>query len=132
MFSDKIRRRLEDEVVIWMTTVDADGKPQTSVVWYWWDGSEFLIYSLDPTARLRNLATNPHVSLNLDGNGRGGDVVTIEAIATLDPEAPSAADMDEYVRKYRHRMDRGWGGPQGFADKYPTTIRVRPTRVREW
>ena len=132
MFSDKIRRRLEDEVVIWMTTVDADGKPQTSVVWYWWDGSEFLIYSLDPTARLRNLATNPHVSLNLDGNGRGGDVVTIEAIATLDPEAPSAADMDEYVRKYSHRMDRGWGGPQGFADKYPTAIRARPTRVREW
>ena len=132
MFSDKIRRRLEDEVVIWMTTVDADGKPQTSVVWYWWDGSEFLIYSLDPTARLRNLATNPQVSLNLDGNGRGGDVVTIEAIATVDPEAPSAADMDDYVRKYRHRMDRGWGGPQGFADKYPTAIRVRPTRVREW
>ena len=59
-------------------------------------------------------------------------MVTIEAIATLDPEAPSAADMDEYVRKYRHRMDRGWGGPQGFADKYPTAIRVRPTRVREW
>jgi len=132
MFSDKVQRRLEDEVVIWMTTVSADGQPQTSVVWYWWDGSEFLIYSLDPATRLRNLAGNPHVSLNLDGNGRGGDVVTIEGIGSVDPTAPTAAEMVEYVTKYNRRMDRGWGGPEAFARKYPTAIRVQPTRVREW
>lgn len=131
MFSDEVRRRLEDEVVIWMTTVTPKGQPQTSVVWYWWDGSDFLIYSLDPTARVRNLANNPHVSLNLDGNGRGGDVVTIEGLASLDPEASTADKMDEYVAKYRHRMNRGWGGPEGFAKKYPTAIRIRPTAVRE-
>ena len=132
MFSDKTRRRLEDEVVIWMTTVNAKGQPQTSVVWYWWDGSDFLIYSLDPSSRVRNLTNNPHVSLNLDGNGRGGDEVTIEGLASIDPEAPTAAEMGEYVAKYRHRMDRGWDGPEGFASKYPTAIRVRPTGVREW
>jgi PPOX class probable F420-dependent enzyme len=132
MFSEMVSRRLDDEVVIWMTTVAAGGKPQTSVVWYWWDGSEFLIYSLDPAARLRNLADNPHVSLNLDGNARGGDVVTIEGVASFDPAAPTAAEMEDYVAKYRHRMDRGWGGPEGFAEKYPTAIRVRPTRVRSW
>ena len=132
MFSAKVSRRLEDEVVIWMTTVTADGMPQTSVVWFWWDGSEFLIYSLDPTPRITNLAHNSLVALNLDGNGRGGDVVTIEGEATIDPDAPSAAEMDEYRRKYRHRMDRGWGGPEGFSEKYPTAIRVRPIRVREW
>jgi len=132
MFSEKVSRRLDDEVVIWMTTVAAGGKPQTSVVWYWWDGSEFLIYSLDPAARVRNLADNPHVSLNLDGNGRGGDVVTIEGVASLDPAAPTAAEMEDYVAKYRHRMDRGWGGPEGFAKQYPTAIRIRPIRVRSW
>jgi PPOX class probable F420-dependent enzyme len=132
MFSEKVSRRLDDEVVIWMTTVASGGKPQTSVVWYWWDGSEFLIYSLDPAARVRNLGDNPHVSLNLDGNGRGGDVVTIEGVASLDPAAPTAAEMEDYVAKYRHRMDRGWGGPEGFAEKYPTAIRIRPTRVRSW
>lgn len=132
MFSDNVRRRLEDEVVIWMTTVNTKGQPQSSVVWFWWDGAEFLIYSLDPTARVRNVRGNPMVALNLDGNGRGGDVVTIEGIASIDNEAPSAADMPEYVAKYRHRMDRGWGGPQGFAKKYPTAIRVAPTKVRAW
>ena len=132
MFSDKVSRRLDDEVVIWMTTVNANGQPQTSVVWFWWDGSEFLIYSLDPSSRVRNLAENSHVALNFDGNSRGGDVVTIEGVATIDPEAPTAAEMDDYVAKYGRRMDRGWGGPEGFARKYPTAIRVKPVRVRSW
>ena len=132
MFSDAVRRRLEDEVVIWMTTVRDDKQPQTSLVWFWWDGSEFLIYSLDPTPRVRNVEGNPRVSLNLDGNGRGGDVVTIEGIATIDPEAPTAAEMPGYVAKYRHRMERGWGGPEAFARKYPTAIRVVPATVRAW
>ncbi len=66
MFSERVQRRLDDEVVIWMTTVNASGKPQTSVVWYWWDGSSFLVYSLDPSARVTNVAGNPNVALNLD------------------------------------------------------------------
>ncbi len=132
MFSERVQRRLDDEVVIWMTTVNASGKPQTSVVWYWWDGSSFLVYSLDPSARVTNVAGNPNVALNLDGNGRGGDVVTIEGVASIDTETPTAAEMGEYVAKYRRRMDRGWGGPEGFAEKYPTAIRITPTRVREW
>ncbi len=132
MFTEKVKRRLDDEVVIWMTTVNPTGQPQTSLVWYWWDGSEFLIYSLDPTARVRNVAQNPRVALNFDGNGRGGDVVTIEGKAVIDTDAPTAAEMPEYVAKYRHRMDRGWGGPEEFAEKYPTAIRVTPTKVRAW
>ena len=132
MFSDKVLRRLDDEVVIWMTTVNTNGQPQTSVVWYWWDGEEFLIYSLDPTSRLTNLAKNRNVALNFDGNSRGGDIVTIEGVATIDPNAPSAAEMNDYVGKYGRRMNRGWGSPEGFAKKYPTAIRVRPVRVRAW
>ncbi len=132
MFSDAVRRRLEDEVVIWMTTVDADGQPQTSLVWFWWDESEFLMYSLDPTPRVRNIRGNARVSLNFDGNGRGGDVVTIEGVATIDPDAPTAAEMAPYATKYRHRMDRGWGGPAEFAKQYKTAIRIRPTNVRAW
>lgn len=131
MFSDKTERRLADESAIWMTTVNAKGQPQTSLVWYWWDGEVFHIYSLDPSSRVRNLTNNPHTSLNLDSNGRGGDVVTVEGLASVEPDAPTAAESEEYVTRYRHRMDRGWDGPEGFAVKYPTAILVRPTRVRD-
>ena len=124
--------RLHQERIIWRTTVSPSGQPQTSPVWFWWDGTDIVVYSLDPTPRLTNIAANPKVALNLDGNGGGGDIVTIEGAARIDPEAPPPSDVGPFVERYRERMDSGWNGPEGFAAKYPTAIRIKPTRVRQW
>lgn len=132
MFDSATLRRLDDERIIWLTTVSENGTPQASPVWYWFDGEVFWVYSLDPSPRLDNIAANPNVALNLDGNGRGGDIVTIEGRAQIDRAAPSAAEVDAYVARYGNRMDRGWGGPEQFAAKYPAPIRITPTRVRAW
>lgn len=131
MFSDKTNQRLQTEIIMWMTTVTPHGQPQTSPVWFLWDGQEILIWSLDPTPRLANLRTNDKVALNLDGNGTGGDIVTIEGVAVIDPDGPAAHEVPEYVKRYQDRMDKGWGGPAQFAAKYPTLVRVAPTRVRQ-
>ncbi len=123
--------RLEKERVAWMTTVAADGTPQTSPIWFVWDGREFLVYSLE-SARVRNLAGNPRVSINLDGNGLGGDVVVIEGTARIDRAAPAAADNSDYLAKYRPVMsDYGWT-PDWFAARYSVPIKVTPTRYRYW
>jgi PPOX class probable F420-dependent enzyme len=132
MFTAKTLDRLASERIVWMTTVDPHGQPQTSPVWYLWDGDAFVIYSLDPTPRLDNIEANPRVALNLDGNGSGGDIVTIEGSAIIDRTAPGPHEVAAYVERYRDRMDRGWGGPSQFAARYPTLIRVTPTRVRQW
>ncbi len=124
--------RLATDLIAWLTTVSPSGAPQTSPVWFLWDGDEFLIYSLDDTARTRNIATNPHVALNLDGNGLGGDIVTLEGRASVDPDAPTAAAVPAYVAKYRERMDANGWSPEKFAADYPVAIRVRPTRARAW
>ena len=111
MFTNAPRadQRLDEESIIWLTTVRSSGQPQTSAVWFLRDGDEFLIYSLPDTARVENISANPLVSLNLDGNGRGGDIVTIEGVARLDPEAAPAHEVAAYVGKYRSNMERnGW------------------------
>lgn len=132
MFSPIARHRLESEIIIWMTTVDPKGQPQTAPVWFLFETDSFLVYSLDPTPRLRNIAANPHVALNLDGDGSGGGVVTIEGTAEVDPDAPRADQVDGYLVRYRDRMERGWGSPAAFAAKYPTAVRITPVRAREW
>ncbi len=76
-------RRLLDERIGWLTTVAADGTPQASPIWFLWDGDEILLYSLD-SPRVRNLKSHPRVSLNLDGNGLGGDIVIAEGTAVFD------------------------------------------------
>ena len=114
-----------------MTTVRPDGRPQTSPVWFLVEGGEFLVYSAD-TARVRNLATNPQVALNLDGNGRGGDIVTVEGTARIVEDERAASGNDAYVAKYREAMARNGWSPERFSELYPIAIRITFDRGRAW
>lgn len=123
--------RLTDEAVIWLTTVSPGGQPQTSPVWFLYDG-EFLIFSLDHVTRLRNIEANPRVSLNLDGNGEGGDIISIEGRAHIDRGAPPSTAVPEYQAKYTPYIARHGWTPEQFATDYPVPIRITPTRARIW
>jgi PPOX class probable F420-dependent enzyme len=57
-----LEERLAREVVIWLTTVRSDGQPQTSPVWFVWDGQSFLIYSIPRSQKVPNIRGNPRVS----------------------------------------------------------------------
>lgn len=128
----KALRRLAEEPIIWLTTVAASGQPQASPVWFLFADGEFLVYSLPDTARPTNIAENPRVSLNLDGNGLGGDIVTIEGEARIDRDAPPSSEVPGYQAKYRPFIDRNGWTPESFARDYPVPIRIRPTKVRVW
>ena len=123
--------RLSNDRIGWLTTVAPDGTPQASPIWFLWDGDEVLVYSLE-SLRVRNISSDPRVSLNLDGNGLGGDIVIVEGTARVDADAPSAADNPAYMAKYLAVMeDFGWT-PEWFAGRYSVPIRVTPTRFRYW
>jgi PPOX class probable F420-dependent enzyme len=124
--------RLHDEMIMWMTTVRPNGQPQTSPVWFLFDQGEFLVYSLPGTARISNIAANPRVSLHLDGNGEGGDIVTIEGRAEIDPEALPSDRMPAHRDKYAGYIARHGWTPESFAADYPVAIRITPTRSRVW
>ncbi len=115
-----------------MTTVRSDGQPQTSLIWFLLEGDEILMYSKDGTIRNRNVVVNPKVALNLDGNGRGGAVVTIEGTAHIDGDAPSADRHEAYVAKYKSFMDRNGWSPENFASRYPVAIRTTIDKMRAW
>ncbi len=123
--------RLESARVAWMTTVAGDGTPQPSPVWFIRDGDEFLIYSLEST-RVRNVAARPRVSVHLDGNGLGGDIVVVEGTARIDRDAPSAAHNEAYLAKYRPVMDEHGWTPEWFAGRYSVPIRIEATKYRFW
>jgi PPOX class probable F420-dependent enzyme len=129
---DRAESRLRSEPIIWLTTVRADGQAQATPVWFLWDGETFLLYSQPDAQKVRNLAANPKVALHLDDDGSGGDVVTVEGTATVEPDTPRADRVDGYLAKYRAAIDALGYEPGPFARSYSTAIRVRPTRLRVW
>ena len=90
-------RRLRAEPVAWLSTVRADGQAQSTPVWFLWDGDTFLVYSQPGAQKVRNLTANPKVSLHLSDDGAGGDVVSFEGAAAVEPDTPRP-DREELSR----------------------------------
>jgi PPOX class probable F420-dependent enzyme len=129
----RVAARLRDELIIWLTTVTPGGQPQTSPVWFLWQGGELLVYSRGNTPRVANLASNPLVAASLDGDGEGGDIVSLEGEARIVTLQTPVADVPAaYIEKYARKLaGHGWTMESMLRD-YPVTIWIRPTRIRAW
>jgi PPOX class probable F420-dependent enzyme len=129
-FGDRVARRLREEIVVWMTTVSPSGGPLPMPVWFLWDGDKSVLMYSRESPRVRNLERNPSVSLNFDGDGRGGDIVVFSCTAALDPGAPAAHENPEYVAKYDRYIARLGMTPEAFAERYHVPVRIALERLR--
>jgi PPOX class probable F420-dependent enzyme len=131
-FGERVARRLRDERLIWLTTVDAKGMPQPTPVWFLWDEatSTILIYSRADAKRLAHIQQNPRVALNFDGNGSGGDIIVITGQAQVSSDDPPADQLPVYVEKYGNFIARLYSTPAQFAAVYSVALRIHPHTIR--
>lgn len=122
--------RLATELMGWLTTVDPDGQPQSSAVWFLWVGGEVLVYSHIRAPRNANIEANPRVSFNLDTTDDGDDYVTMEGEVRVDASVVPSSANSGYQAKYRFLIDRyGWT-PEWVSEHYPIQLVIAPTRWR--
>ena len=122
--------RLATERIGWLTSVNPDGQPQSSPIWFLWTGDEVLIYSHKRAPRNDNVLDRPLVSFNLNTDPGGGDVLTMEGRARIDADGPPATANAAYLAKYQGMLDGyGWTAAY-FAAEYPLLVRITPTRWR--
>jgi PPOX class probable F420-dependent enzyme len=126
----RAEEKLRHEIVLWLTTVSPAGQPQSTPIWFHWDGSTLLFYSQPGRPKLVNIAANANVALHLVGDPEGEDVITIEGVAALDPAAPPSDALAAYAEKYRSAIDGNGWTPASMAADYPVAVRVTPTRFR--
>jgi PPOX class probable F420-dependent enzyme len=128
-FGTRVMRRLQEELIVWLTTVRPDGTPQPSPVWFLWDGASFLIFSQPNTPKLRNIARNPTVALSLNADLYGNDVVIFTGDARIVPDAPLVHEVPAFVEKYRYDLSTSEKAEK-MGREYSVAIRVTPTRLR--
>ena len=133
VIEDVSAERLRSTPVAWLTTVRRDGQPQTSYIWFHYDGQDIVLVSQPSAPKLRNIGGNPKVSFHLDGDtATGGGVLTIEATAEITGEMTSER-WAAYLTKYESQIGKGpWGTPDAFLADFSTVIRLVLTRVRAW
>lgn len=124
--------RLRTESVAWITTVTADGQPQSSPVWFLWEEGEFLVYAQPRSWKVRNIGVNPQVSLHLNSDDEGNQVVTFEGTARISEADPLAHEAAAYLAKYREGIAGIGMTPEQMGAEYATALRIIPTRVRAY
>jgi PPOX class probable F420-dependent enzyme len=125
-FGERVARKLRDDMVIWLTTVGADGTPQPNPVWFLAEGDTLLIYSQPTAHKLRHIADNPRVSLNFVGDGQGGDVVVMTGTAEVASGQPLPHQVPAYMEKYGAAVET----IEDDIDSYNVGLRVRIDKVR--
>jgi PPOX class probable F420-dependent enzyme len=119
---------LRDDPVVWLSSVQRDGRPHLVPVWFHWDGERIVAFSKPGARKVNNLREEPRVMLAVGTPGPEFEVELIEATAEL-PDRPAAELIpDGFGAKYRELLRRAGLTVQRFAEVYSQPIVLKPTR----
>ncbi|MDQ2902720.1 MAG: TIGR03667 family PPOX class F420-dependent oxidoreductase [Ktedonobacteraceae bacterium] len=124
----RIDERLRSDIVIWLGSVRADGRPHLVAVWFLWDGDTFLIFSQPGKQKVRNIQQNHNVVLALDNTQGGDDVIVVEGQATLLDSADVNVTLSTFEQKYSAHIKQLGMTPEAMAKSYSQPIRIVPTK----
>jgi PPOX class probable F420-dependent enzyme len=115
-----------------LTTVMADGYPQTSVVWCDFDGECVRVNTMRGFAKERNMRRDTKVTLLCYDPRQPLRYLEIRGTVAEMTEEGAMAHLDALASKYAGRPIRYFGEviPAAFAEtEIPVLCRIRPTHV---
>lgn len=107
---DQVRAFLHERRFASLATVNPDGAPQQTVMWYLLDGDEILMNTAVGRVKHRNLEHNPNISVCVEEEYR---YVSIAGAATLNlDQARTHADILRIAQRYE-----GTEGGQAYYER---------------
>ena len=132
-FGRMVKRHLNREYVVWLTTVGPGPTPQPRPVWFIWDGDSFLIFSQAKAHKVKHIRRNAQVALHFNTDETGEKhVIVFTGRARLDEGAAPAHKVPAYFKKYKAGIADLKMSPEEFSRYYSVAIRITPGRVRGW
>lgn len=119
--------RLTSDHYGWLTTVAKSGQPVPRLVWFYFDGTALVIYTMPTAAKVAHIGRHPRVSLNLDSDGNGGGIIVIGGEASVDAEGVDCREDAPYWAKYGPDADK-FGLTESMGN-YGTRIRIDIDKV---
>jgi PPOX class probable F420-dependent enzyme len=92
-----------------IATTGPNGEPQSSPVWYGWDGTHLKFSNTKARQKYKNLVRNPKVSASITDPDNPYRYLEIRGVAEIEDD-PDKAFFDEMSRKYMGR-DYSWNQP---------------------
>jgi PPOX class probable F420-dependent enzyme len=124
ILSSKVRTLFDAKNFAVLSTVDADGKPQSTVVWATRDGDDILFALPASRRKTANLRRDPIATVVIFDAANPYESAQVQGTASLRDD-PDGILVEDLSHKYT-------GGPYpGFAGPNPqwVTVRVTPDKV---
>ncbi|MBZ0307973.1 MAG: PPOX class F420-dependent oxidoreductase [Anaerolineae bacterium] len=121
---------LEKPIVIVISTVSPDGKPNTAAVWRKWDGEHILISTGATSRKALNIRANPNVAIMTIDPANPYRYLDLRGVATIQDDGALEL-LDELTMAYM-------GLPHYFGDVEPAegqhkykgvVLKIKPTRA---
>ena len=127
---------LAEQRVARIATVQADGSPHVTPIWYVWDGEAMWFYSIIKSQRWTNAMRDPRVSVVVDtGESEYFQLRGVEVIGAVEAvgEQPRVG-VDEPRLEVPENLfgKRYFGGPLSGYDGRHAWLRLQPTKIVSW
>ena len=107
-FTQEVSDRLSSDNYGWLTTVAKSGQPVPRLVWFYFDGTDVIVYSEPNAAKVRHIKAHPRVSLNLDSDGNGAGIIVVGGDTSVDAEDADPLTDERYRGEVRRVRGQPW------------------------
>ena len=130
--SPEAQERLAGPATAVIATINPNGAPLATPMWYVHDPSGIGMVSVDGLQKIRNLKRDPRVSVVVETRAPSGlQCVIVQGTAEfLESTADRGALGAAFVEKYGEGIEKRWGGAVVPDDR--ALFRIHPRRVKLW
>lgn len=105
-----------------VASIGPNGEPQSTPVWYAWDGSELSFSQTTGRQKYRNLQRSPRIALSIADPDNPYRYIEIRGVVDRIDEDPDNAFIDSMAKKYLGEDHYPWHQP----GDHRVIVRVRP------
>ena len=134
MTSEELDHFLRTERMCRVATVDVDGRPHISPLWFVWDGSALWLNSIVRSQRWVNVERNPNVSVAIDAGEGYGELRGAELIGQVERvgDVPRTASPDEVLAMPERLFGEKYSNGVFHADGRHAWLRLPPDKTVTW
>jgi len=129
----RIQQYLSTKDIVVLGTINPDGTPLITAMWFLHDPSALTLISMDGLQKVRNLRRDPRLHIVAESGARGDDIkgVAVRGRAEfLDDSPERRALAARILDKYHPHLENYWNGRAMPTNR--VMFRVVPQQVRTW
>ena len=105
------RDLLESEALAHIATIGPNGEPETTPVWFGWDGTHVQFSLTKTRQKYRNLTRDPHIALSIVDPADPYRYLEIRGIVARIDEDPNLDFINSMAQKYLKQEKYPWHRP---------------------